>query len=165
MRQIYVFTAVLLAAAALNAQRKEPFAGPAIPAQPRETPPGVAARLARPAPFSLGTLTPSENAVLTTPGRLPRIGAHRSLPATSLLGGKWETLTDGTPVWRLAIQSPGATGIRIQFDDFAVGAGKVWIYSSSEASQAQGPFTKRGTFENGEFWSGTTWGDTAVVEY
>jgi hypothetical protein len=165
MRQIYVFSAVLLAAAALNAQRKEPFVGPAIPVQPREAPPGVAARLARPAPFSLGSLNVSENAVLTTRGRIPRIGVHRSLPAISQLGGKWETLADGTALWRLTIQSPGATGLRIQFGDFAVGAGKVWIYSGPDVSQAQGPFTKRGTFENGEFWSGTTWGDTAVVEY
>lgn len=165
MRQIYVFSAVLLAAAALNAQRKEPFVGPTIPSQSREAPPGVVARLARPAPYSLGTLSVSENAVLTTRGRIPRIGVHRSLPATSQLGGKWETLADGTSLWRLAIQSPGATGVRIQFGDFAVGTGKVWIYNGPDASQAQGPFTKKGTFENGEFWSGTTWGDTAVVEY
>jgi len=165
MRQIYVFTAVLLAAAALNAQRKEPFVGPAISAEPRELPPGVIGRLVRPAPVSLGMLTVSEKAVLTTRGRIPRIGVHRSLPAISQLGGRWETLADGTALWRLAIQSPGATGLRIQFSDFAVGAGKVWIHNGPDASQAQGPFTKRGTFENGEFWTGTTWGDTAVVEY
>ncbi len=165
MRQIYVFTAVLLAAAALNAQRKEPFEGPEIPAQLREAPPGIAARLAKPTPVSLGSLNVSENAVLTTRGRVPRIGVHRSLPAISQLGGRWETLADGTALWRLAIQSPGATGLRIQFGDFAVGAGKVWIYSGPDASQAQGPFSRRGTFENGEFWTGTTWGDTTIVEY
>ncbi len=165
MRRISVLSIVLLAAAALNAQRKEPVVGPAKLEQPRETPPGLAARLARPSPYSLGTLTVSEHTILSTRGRVPRIGVHRSMPAISQSSGKWETLADGTSLWRLAIQSTGATGIRIQFGDFAVGSGKVWIYSESDPASAQGPYTKRGIFQNGEFWTGTTWGDTAVLEY
>src|ERR1017187_4772309 len=104
MRRISVFT-ILLAAAVLNAQRKEPVASPAAVERPRETSPGVLARLARPTPYSLGALTLMESRVLATRGRLPRIGVRRRLPAASQVVGKWESLADGTAIWRLAIHS------------------------------------------------------------
>ncbi len=50
----------------------------------------------------------------------------------------------------------------MQFGDFAA-AGKVWV--AGNGGQSQGPYTGKGIFGNGEFWSGTVWGDTATIEY
>ncbi len=79
--------------------------------------------------------------------------------------GGWETANDGRRVWRVAVKSPGALGLRIQFSRFSIGEGRVWIYPEAGAEGVQGPYTGRGTFSNGEFWSGTVFGDAAIVEY
>jgi hypothetical protein len=162
MRRILVL-ALLFAAAVVQAQRKSPVVSPQKTEQNRELAPGLVARLSRPTGYSMGALTRNERAVLATRGRIPRIGVHRPVDRAQSSNAKWEALPDGTSVWRFAIGSTGAEGLRIQFGDFSAGAGKVWVYGDD--GQSQGPYTGKGVFENGEFWSGTVWGDKVTIEY
>lgn len=163
MRNLSVL-ALLFAAVSAQAQRKSPVVSPSKPEAARELAPGMKARLPRPAGPSFGALSNSELALLATRGRVPRVGVHRAIdPGTA--AGNWETLPDGTAVWRLAIRSAGASGIRVRFANFSAGPGKVWVYGDTPEQQSQGPYTGTGIFDNGEFWSGTVWGDSVVVEY
>lgn len=79
--------------------------------------------------------------------------------------GSWTTLPDGRQVWRLTIHSEQAAGLRVEFQDFSVGAGKVWIHSGETGGDVDGPYTDQGLYGNGDFWSGTVRGDNLVVEY
>jgi len=74
------------------------------------------------------------------------------------------TLDDGSTVWRMAIQSVGAAGVRVEFSDFSVGAGEVWLYNE-DRTQVFGPYTGSGIDDSGEFWSHTVFADTVVLEY
>src|SRR5581483_1371837 len=163
MRQISAFALFLAAAASVMAQQKSPLVSPARPEQVREKAPGIRNALPRPAMYSFGTLNVTEQHVLATAGRLPRIGVHRGISPLTLATGAWQQVADGSSIWRLAIESKGATGLRVQFGNFSIGNGKLWVYGGD--GQAQGPYTAAGMFGNGEFWTGTVWGDTAVIEY
>jgi len=77
----------------------------------------------------------------------------------------WQSrkLTDGRVVWRVAIQSPGAQGLRLHFQNLSLGEDTLWIYPDREnrvAPAVLGPFTEEGL----DFWSGTVFGDTAILE-
>jgi len=72
------------------------------------------------------------------------------------------TARDGTRLWRTALRSPGSKGIRIEFRNFDVGDGKVWVHDGSNTS---GPFTGKGEFGNGTFWSAPIASESVVVEY
>jgi len=110
-------------------------------------------------------LQPVSNAERTTtlhPGAPRRVGLHRSLPAGALDQGAWITLPNGKQIWQVSIHSPGAVQLRVQFGEFAAGAGRVWVHNGVEAD---GPYTGAGIYGNGEFWSGVIAGDKAVIEY
>ncbi|MCG8459316.1 MAG: hypothetical protein MI919_23820 [Holophagales bacterium] len=81
----------------------------------------------------------------------------------NLQTGTVETLDDGSRLWRLRIDSPGALNLNLTFDEIelAHGAG-LWIYSGS-LSQVQGPYTRKHVID-GELWSSVVLGDRAVVE-
>ena len=76
--------------------------------------------------------------------------------------GAWETAADGERVWRMAIRSPGAAGIRVEFHNFSAGAGNVWLY---DGDRVAGPYTGRGIFDNGRFWSATVFSESVILEY
>jgi len=89
-------------------------------------------------------------------------GAVRTIEPSLLDAGQWLTAADGRSVWRLAIESPGATRLRVHFEQFAAGDGTVYVYSSPDSVQA---FTGSGLYEDGDFWTGFVAGSRAVVEY
>jgi hypothetical protein len=153
----------LLAGIPALAQRKEPVPYVASATYAiHEIAPGRAVRLPRPSTFSLGRLSTEERAKLGTVGAMRRVGLHRTLAGDALAKGSWIALSDGRRIWRVAIQSAQATGLRLEFTNFETGAGKVWIYT---ANSADGPYTGRGPYGNGEFWSATLEGDSATIEY
>ena len=93
-------------------------------------------------------------------------GAHRSLPASSLKRGRWTNLPGGGSVWRIALKSPGAEGVRIHFTKFGAAKGRVWIYADrAPKPEVIGPYTGTGPNRDGDFWSGIVFSDTVVVEY
>jgi hypothetical protein len=62
----------------------------------------------------------------------------------------------------MAIHSPGSRGMRVEFGNFDVGEGQVWVHDGSNAA---GPYTGRGLFGDGHFFSGSVYSESAVIEY
>src|SRR6185369_4745070 len=125
-------------------------------------PPGIRFGLRKPREFALAPLSAPERAVLAGPGPRLTTGVHRRLPPALRSTGNWETTAGGTRVWRMAIHSPGSVGIRVEFDNFSAGNGKVWLHNGD---QVAGPYSGRGIFDDGHFWSATVFADSVTVEY
>jgi hypothetical protein len=117
-----------------------------------------------PAPYRLGAIQQTELDAVVRQPQLPLVGIERSLGAVPQPSGEWLALDDGKAVWRMAIQSDGAYGVRVHFHDFAVAGGAVWVYSE-DRSQVFGPYTGSGIDESGDFWSHIVFADTVVIEY
>jgi hypothetical protein len=164
----FLFT-TFFCASTLHAQpqsRKEPaiFLGPGVSGDgvARPLPPSRSITLARPPSLRLGGLTTAERGKIGAVGQMQRVGVHRSIQDGTLDRGTWAPMADGHRLWRMEIQSDSASGLRVEFSNFSVGQGKVWVHSGSTID---GPYTARGPWGNGEFWSGTVQGDSAVIEY
>lgn len=162
------FVAFLLLTAALGVAqpsraRKEPvpYSGQSQSAA-RTLPPSLGFHLAAAPQIELQPLSKAEQTRADRPGMPRQVGMHRPLPPNALEQGAWVTLPDGKHVWQLAIHSAAAVHLRVQFGDFAAGAGRVWIHNGVDAD---GPYTGRGLYGNGEFWSGLIAGEKAIVEY
>jgi hypothetical protein len=155
---------LLVSAGAQPAARKEPayYAGTDRVSRVEARPPGIRLGLRKPREFALAPLSGSEGERLSAPGPRLRIGIHRELPPAALSTGGWESTADGTRVWRMAIRSPGAQGVRVQFRHFDVGAGRVWLHDGVHFA---GPYTGRGIFNNGRFWSATVFSEAPILEY
>ena len=93
-----------------------------------------------------------------------RVGEKRALPAYAFNRGLATTASDGRALWTLSIQSPGAAGIRVHFRDFDVGNGEVWLYSPA-GDQPAGPYTGKGIFGTGDFWSASVFTETVIVAF
>ena len=52
--------------------------------------------------------------------------------------------------------------MRVEFDDFSVGAGSVWVHDGTNVA---GPYTGRGLFDDGHFWSAAVFSGSIIVEY
>jgi hypothetical protein len=66
----------------------------------------------------------------------------------------------------LIIKSSGASGVGVHFRNFALADGEeVYVYGAATDGIVFGPFTDKGPWGSGEFWSGTVDGDTAVIEF
>ncbi len=125
-------------------------------------PPGIRLGLRKPREFALAPLGGSEVTRLTAPDPRLKTGIHRSLPVDALRNGAWESTNDGTRIWRMGIHSPGAAGVRVEFRDFSVGDGKVWLHDGANSA---GPYTGRGLYDNGHFWSDTLFSESVTLEY
>jgi hypothetical protein len=157
---------VLLAAPVFGqvATRKEPvyYSGADRSPAARPQPPAARFRLRPAREVRLEPLNATERAALGRSGRKVIAGVHRPLDAALLGTGAWDATPAGAPVWRMAVRSPGATGLRVEFGNFDVGAGQVWLH---DGDQVVGPYTGRGTFDNGQFWSASIFSESATVEY
>ncbi len=107
-----------------------------------------------------------------TPSR-PKFG-QTPTGESRMVDGNWrdlwqsKTLSDGSVLWSMSVQSPGGGGLRLHFDNFDIGAASLWIYPGNNTrtpTAVLGPFTGKGPTDDGEFWSGTIFGDTAVLEF
>ncbi len=138
-------------------------------------PPSLQLSLPSPATAVLPPLGPDDlQRVQPQPGRPPVIGVHRQLPpgvVTLSLSGEtvmttareaWHSTAAGR-VWRLKVTSPSARAMRIHFQDFAIGAGSLWLHSAS--GQIVGPYRGSGLYGDGDFWSGIVFGDSLTIEY
>jgi hypothetical protein len=125
-------------------------------------PPGIRFGLHKPREFGLAPLSESESARFTEPSTRLKIGIERTLPPEALSTGVWETTTDGARLWRMALRSPGSRGMRVEFRNFSVGNGNVWLHDGSEYA---GPYTGKGMYDNGEFWSGNLLSESVILEY
>lgn len=156
-----------LCAALAGAQpltRKEPavYPGPDRASRVVARPAGIRLGLPKAQEFALGPLSESETARLAEPGTLVKIGIHRSVPSSALSRGGWVSTSEGGHLWRISLRSPGSAGMRVEFRNFSVGNGKVWLY---DGAQVAGPYTGRGIFDNGQFWSATVLSESITIEY
>jgi hypothetical protein len=94
--------------------------------------------------------------------RLKRTGVQRTLAPHTIATGNWETTPEGTRVWRMSIRSSGAHGLRVEFVDFSVGQGRVWVHDGTHTA---GPYTGRGLFDDGSFMSAAVYSESATIEY
>ena len=167
-------TLVLLAGAAVLAggqeitaqqvTRKEPaqYAGNDRAPRVEARAPGMRLALRRPRQFALAPLDDAERARLAERGPRLKTGIRRQLAAHAIASGEWDTTPEGGRIWRMAIHSPGSRGMRVEFSSFAVGAGRVWVHDGTHSA---GPYTGRGLFDDGHFWSGAVFANSAIVEY
>jgi len=95
--------------------------------------------------------------------RKDRIGVVKPVGVKAALDRMKRSLPDGGFAWTMALESPGATALRVHFADFSVGPdAEVYIYNMS--GEAFGPYTGSGPGGNNEFWSNTVTGSVAFVQ-
>jgi len=95
-----------------------------------------------------------------------QIGVNRSVAISPNTRAQKFDNPDGSEVIVLIIKSSGASGIGVHFRNFALADGEeVYVYGAAGQSVVFGPFTNKGPWDSGEFWSGTVDGDTIVIEF
>lgn len=95
-----------------------------------------------------------------------KAGVHRKLEADLGRFGRWDITPEGKHLWRFAIQSPEAAGLRFHIRGFHVGAGLLWLHDGSgRGSEIMGPYSGEGPFGDGKFWTDVVLSDTAVLEF
>src|SRR6478672_757027 len=95
-----------------------------------------------------------------------QIGVNRSVAISPKTRAQKFVNPDGSEVIVLVIKSSGASGIGVHFRNFALADGEeVYVYGAAGQSVVFGPFTNKGPWDSGEFWSGTVDGDTIVIEF
>src|ERR1039458_4696447 len=109
-------------------------------------PPAMRLAWRPPREFLLTPLSEGELIRLAEPGPRLKTGIRRALAPHALASGAWETTSEGARIWRMAIHSPAARGMRVEFDEFSVGAGNVWVHDGTSVA---GPYTGRGQFDDG----------------
>jgi hypothetical protein len=95
-----------------------------------------------------------------------QIGVNRSVAVSPKTRAQKFVNPDGSQLIVLIIKSIGASGIGVHFRNFALAVGEeVYVYGTAADSIVCGPYTNKGPWGRGEFWSGTMAGDTAVIEF
>ena len=95
-----------------------------------------------------------------------QIGINRSVAVSPNTRAQKFVNPDGSQLIVLIIKSSGASGIGVHFRNFALADGEeVYVYGAAADSIVFGPFTDKGPWGSGEFWSGTVDGDTVVIEF
>ena len=95
-----------------------------------------------------------------------QIGVNRSVEVSPNTRAQKFVNPDGSQIIVLIIKSSGASGIGVHFRDFALADGEeVYVYGAGVDSIVFGPFTDKGPWGSGEFWSGTVDDDTVVIEF
>ena len=93
-------------------------------------------------------------------------GVHRPLASSAADEGRWDVLDDGRRIWRLAVTSPGASGVRFHLSNFQVGNGRVWVHDGNgDPNGIHGPYTGSGLYGDGDFWTDIVLSERAVLEY
>jgi len=78
--------------------------------------------------------------------------------------GNWETLADGSRLWRLRVRSPGALSLNLHFGRFELPPGaELWIYNAA-GDHIQGPYIADDRNLHGELWTALVYGDEVVLE-
>jgi Trypsin/Fibronectin type III domain len=95
-----------------------------------------------------------------------QIGVNRRVEVSPNTRAQKFVNPDGSQIIVLIIKSSGASGIGVHFRNFTLVDGEeVYVYGTAANSIVFGPFTDKGPWGSGEFWSGTVDGDTVVIEF
>ena len=79
--------------------------------------------------------------------------------------GTWQTLEDGTKVWRLKLTSSGARGLAVYYDQFWLPAGGELFLYNEYKDQVIGAFTEFNNSENSLFATEYVQGESVTLEY
>jgi hypothetical protein len=95
-----------------------------------------------------------------------QIGVNRSVAVLPNTGAQKFVNPDGSQIIVLIVKSSGASGIGVHFRNVALADGEeVYLYGTAPNSTVFGPFTGKGPWDDGEFWSDTVDGDTVIIEF
>lgn len=92
-----------------------------------------------------------------------RIAVPANVLADPLSHGTWEIVPGGR-IWRLRIQSAGATDLNLTFSTCWLPDGATLHISSEDEDYFQGPYTSRDNKEHGQLWTPVVPGSRAVIE-
>jgi hypothetical protein len=98
-------------------------------------------------------------------GSPEQIGIARSVGILSSSYGRRVANPDGTRIRIFALRSPGAVGIRLHLESFELQDGDQVFVRGVGQDYIAGPYSGKGPWGDGEFWTGTITGDTVVVEH
>ena len=79
--------------------------------------------------------------------------------------GLWETLADGSRVWRLGIRSEDAVSLNLAFDAFVMPPGAEFFVRTPDGSTVLGAFTESNNKADGYFATTLVMHDEIVLEY
>jgi hypothetical protein len=95
----------------------------------------------------------------------PRFAKSIEVAYTPENSGTWETLDDGSRLWRLRISSPGALSLSLALRHFDLPAGSSFWIHAPDGSGVQGPYTTGNTNAHGALWTAVVLGDELVAEF
>jgi hypothetical protein len=78
--------------------------------------------------------------------------------------GTWESLENGSRLWRLRISSPGALSLNLGLENFNLPEGATFWVHSPDGSGVQGPYTAKDQNAAGGLWTAVVLGDEIVAE-
>lgn len=105
-------------------------------------------------------------------GKPLRIGVFRPVAEAAQFAkngaadaGIWSALPDGTRIWRLAVESPDAIGIRIHLMELSLPEEcEITAYATDDPAQLRGPYDAESLGGRTEFWTGTVFADVVTLE-
>lgn len=144
-----------------------PVAAVASPLPATQPPPG---------PLSLDRvplidMPPVDNAALlreeqqrASPGVAPRFALPIPVDLSPANSGRWETLADGTRLWRLRLRSAGALSLNLGFGRYHMPEGGQLRLYTPDGAVVRGPFTAADNEAHGQLWTPLLTGEEIVVE-
>jgi len=100
----------------------------------------------------------------STPGQ-NRFAAPVTADISLENAGTWTDLPNGGRVWQCALQSPGALGLVLLFDQFQLPSGGRFFAYSPDGQRIYGAYTERSCIPSGKFTIGVLPGETVRLEY
>ena len=94
----------------------------------------------------------------------PRFAKNIQVGYTLDDSGTWETLNDGSRLWRLLISSPGALSMHLGLDRFDLPRGAEFWVHAPDGSMVQGPYATHNRNGLGGLWTAIVLGDELVAE-
>lgn len=79
--------------------------------------------------------------------------------------GVWEDLDDGRRVWRIAVSSPGAFSLGLEFSKFKLPRGSQLFIYNYQSSRILGAYTEESNKNSGKFSIEPLEGDEIILEY
>ncbi len=106
----------------------------------------------------------AEDAARERAGEPPRYAIANAVDITPETGGTWEILADGTLLWRLRIESPGALSLNLGFKQYRMPPGaRLCLYPSGDDSRSLA-FDARDNKAHGQLWTPVVLAAEIVVE-
>lgn len=156
-------TAALLCGQSLDGAAVASKAGLARAAGAVRAPAALTAAPAERSALRLGRLSASEQAIQPR-GFARQSGVVRAVSGLDPAKLDWTVLPDGRSDGRLMVESAGAVKVRVHFVDFDAGSGEVWL-RRADGTPTGGPYTGKGPYGDGDFWSDPAEGSQLQVEW